>query len=266
MPVNGPTMDAKLLEFLKNRLPFSINMLHSMKNYPQQTDLLIRGDKGDPEAVLVNLRSGYNDHIWHDPIMWVTGNKNACSDLVNSLDMETCVLISDTGLKEDLQEKYDHLNSYNEYLMVLHKDDLSEEALFSKRLDEDNAADSLSLAGILPSYPNYSDYIEKEKRFLKDRQVFGIFYGERMIARGALMSNEPEYSSVGAFIVDPEFRSRGFGEQIVTSVAQQAALKSERICLFVNTNNEPAISLYKKIGFSVAQEIYFYDVNTGLRP
>ena len=57
-------------------------------------------------------------------------------------------------------------------------------------------------------------------------------------------------ASITNVAVSPEFRKKGYGEQLVAE-AKLAAKESnaESIFLEVRVSNEPAISLYKKMGF-----------------
>lgn len=57
-------------------------------------------------------------------------------------------------------------------------------------------------------------------------------------------------ASVTNVAVSPEFRKRGYGEQLVTAAKKEAKeAKADAIFLEVRVSNEPAISLYKKMGF-----------------
>lgn len=57
-------------------------------------------------------------------------------------------------------------------------------------------------------------------------------------------------ASITNVAVSPEFRKKGYGEQLVAH-AKEAAKAANTECIFleVRVSNEPAISLYKKQGF-----------------
>jgi len=57
-------------------------------------------------------------------------------------------------------------------------------------------------------------------------------------------------ASITNVAVSPEFRKRGYGEQLVAEAKLAAKeANAENIFLEVRVSNEPAISLYKKMGF-----------------
>ena len=57
-------------------------------------------------------------------------------------------------------------------------------------------------------------------------------------------------ASITNVAVSPEFRKRGYGEQLVAEAKLTAKeANAESIFLEVRVSNEPAISLYKKMGF-----------------
>jgi len=59
-----------------------------------------------------------------------------------------------------------------------------------------------------------------------------------------------EEASVTNVAVSPSFRKKGYGEALVTA-AKEAVREAGTECIFleVRQSNEPAISLYKKLGF-----------------
>lgn len=59
-----------------------------------------------------------------------------------------------------------------------------------------------------------------------------------------------EEASVTNVAVSPSFRKKGYGEALVTA-AKEAVREAGAECIFleVRQSNEPAISLYKKLGF-----------------
>ncbi len=59
-----------------------------------------------------------------------------------------------------------------------------------------------------------------------------------------------EEANITNVAVSPEYRKQGFGEQLVLGAKNFATERNiEKIFLEVRVSNEPAISLYKKMGF-----------------
>jgi ribosomal protein S18 acetylase RimI-like enzyme len=81
----------------------------------------------------------------------------------------------------------------------------------------------------------------------------------RVIACG-LGVLQSEYIGLFDIVTDKEFRTRGYGQQIVKSIlAWGKQHKAKRAYLQVMLDNAPALSLYSKIGF-VEQYQYWYRI------
>ena len=90
---------------------------------------------------------------------------------------------------------------------------------------------------------------------IRDKEVEG--YGVLSVAAG-----EAHILNV---CVDPEFRSRGYGEKMLDEMLFRARAASVReVFLEVRPSNELAITLYKKKGFhQVANRPSYYQANKG---
>ena len=90
---------------------------------------------------------------------------------------------------------------------------------------------------------------------IRDKEVAG--YGVLSVAAG-----EAHILNV---CVDPEFRSRGYGEKMLDEMLFRARAASVReVFLEVRPSNELAITLYKKKGFhQVANRPSYYQANKG---
>ena len=78
------------------------------------------------------------------------------------------------------------------------------------------------------------------------------------IAATGLGILDREYIGVYAVNVDPAFRRRGFAEKICrTLLAAGAASGAEKAYLQVVSDNDPAISLYRKLGFEEQYRYWF---------
>ncbi len=90
---------------------------------------------------------------------------------------------------------------------------------------------------------------------IRDKEVAG--YGVLSVAAGE--------AHILNLCVDPEFRSRGFGEKLLDEMLFRARAASVReVFLEVRPSNELAITLYKKKGFhQVANRPSYYQANEG---
>ncbi|MGD7044650.1 GNAT family N-acetyltransferase [Jeotgalibacillus proteolyticus] len=91
----------------------------------------------------------------------------------------------------------------------------------------------------------------------KTQQLAGYVYVEASPSHGE--------GSIEFMAVNPEFRGKGMGEALLKKAAaflfQDMNVKEISIC--VNAENEAAIHLYKKVGFSEKYRLDFYKVQNG---
>jgi len=61
-------------------------------------------------------------------------------------------------------------------------------------------------------------------------------------------------ATIMTFAVDPNYRSRGYGEKLLREAIEKLGNKVKRVVLDVRKSNLRAINLYKKLGFKVVTE------------
>lgn len=84
----------------------------------------------------------------------------------------------------------------------------------------------------------------------RDTTAFSLIDVDRFVAFGQLIRKDPKRGALGRLIVCPNARGKGYGEALVLSLIEKArAEKCERVCLYVDALNVPAIALYLKVGF-----------------
>lgn len=254
-------------EFLTRNLPFTVNMMDSIHRFPDRSDSCFLVNESVITAALTVFRSGYNGHIWNDPIIWVVGKAEDSMQLVSLIDLNWSILVSTTDLSDLIKSKYRSARNFSENIMVRAKrpDDSTLE-FKSQVLSREHAGESLALGLHVNGREATTELIEREQRFLMERKCYGIVDEGRVISRGAVMSSVKEYSSVGAFFTDEKYRGQGYASDVIRAVLAEASKTSENTCLFVNEKNERALSLYNKLGFSVSEKAYFCDIDTGVTP
>ena len=67
----------------------------------------------------------------------------------------------------------------------------------------------------------------------------------------------PQIAQLGNIITDEAYRNQGFATACTGVLAADLASKGRVISLFVRADNEPAIHVYKKLGFRKARDISF---------
>lgn len=89
--------------------------------------------------------------------------------------------------------------------------------------------------------------------FLPGTRRLGRFLGVRIEGRLAAMAGErlrpAGWAEVSAVCTHPDFRGRGLAAQLSTLVTQRIQARGERPFLHAFADNEPAIRLYRRLGF-----------------
>lgn len=67
----------------------------------------------------------------------------------------------------------------------------------------------------------------------------------------------PQIAQLGNIITDEAYRNQGFSTACINVLVADLASKGRIISLFVRVDNEPAIHVYKKLGFHKARDISF---------
>ena len=104
---------------------------------------------------------------------------------------------------------------------------------------------------------------EKSLEVLLQNGNFGIvaLSGGKIAAYVGIISAPPE-SDITNVATHPDFRRMGLGEAVLKALMTEAGKRGiEKIFLEVRRSNEPAISLYKKLGFEVIGERKGYYTN-----
>ena len=77
---------------------------------------------------------------------------------------------------------------------------------------------------------------------------------------------QPDESGVGEYYVDslaviPECRGKGIGRMLLQDSLKRAAEKNLMPTILVDPNNEPALTLYKSVGFEYSEEMRVFGEN-----
>ncbi|MEG0772815.1 GNAT family N-acetyltransferase [Clostridium sp.] len=80
---------------------------------------------------------------------------------------------------------------------------------------------------------------------------FGMYVNRKLVSFAGIhaYSNNYEVAAIAHVTTHPEYRKRGYGEQVVSALVNSLKGKIKFIGLNVKTDNVPAINCYKKLGF-----------------
>ncbi len=96
----------------------------------------------------------------------------------------------------------------------------------------------------------WSETAWEEELAAHDRYVLTRLDVDSHIIGVATFSRVAEMADLNRVIVHPEFRGRGIGASLIRAGLEWAnAVGAHRMLLEVRTDNEPAVALYRKLGF-----------------
>ena len=272
MTVNIKVPDNSIKDILDQFLPYSINAINSFDNYRDRVKLY-SSVKNHKESVGVLFISEYNIHICFSPTIWIFGDTETSNEILEYLDTSNPAgkyVVQVTGKDANILKPGLHYKIFREYMMELNElnfhNYLNNTSFPIKRLDKNDARESLLISGFDLENKTEKSFIEMEEKFIAERETYGIFEGRKLICRGSIMSCNGKYCSVGGFITHNDFRNRGIGKFLVHYICGLVVSRHRIPVLFMRDDNIPASKLYADIGFEIKGNTYFMDHNTGSRP
>lgn len=97
------------------------------------------------------------------------------------------------------------------------------------------------------------EILERPKEFVIDRggQIFFAMIGDQVAGTVALINADSGSFELAKMAVSPAFQGNGIGDRLIEACVEHAeASGKRRLFLLSNTKLRPAISLYRKHGFT----------------
>jgi ribosomal protein S18 acetylase RimI-like enzyme len=153
------------------------------------------------------------------------------------------------GLETVLGTTHD-LESHGEYCKMA----LLDETLTSK--NDCSGVVRLSIKDLTAVLALYKEsYPENwfDPRMLDTNQYFGIMEENRLVSIAGIHVYSPQYkvAALGNITTHPKYRNKGYGSRVTATLCQSLCRERIRIGLNVKTDNNSAISCYKRNGFEI---------------
>jgi ribosomal protein S18 acetylase RimI-like enzyme len=87
---------------------------------------------------------------------------------------------------------------------------------------------------------------------------YGIFDGNQLIAMAGHRLKPLPYTEISAVCTHPDYTGRGYARQLVEFQINQIMQTGSTPILHVAYGNDRAFEVYKKIGFEMRSDMYFY--------
>jgi len=93
-------------------------------------------------------------------------------------------------------------------------------------------------------------------RMLEAGKYFGYIEDHRIVAVAGVHVDSDQYkiAVLGNITTDPEYRGRGLGRIVTTRLVSELAHEGKLVCLNVKADNDHAIRLYERLGFTKIHE------------
>ena len=91
----------------------------------------------------------------------------------------------------------------------------------------------------------------KALKVLEKWRYYGVFVSGKLVSVACAFIMLPEIWVIGNVYTHPDFRGRGYAKIVTSAVTQDALNHGARVLLHVRQDNEIAITVYRKIGYSV---------------
>ena len=92
---------------------------------------------------------------------------------------------------------------------------------------------------------------EAAEAMLVKRRYYGFFQDGKLVSMACAYVRTSEVWVVGDVFTHPDYRGRGYGKIVTSAITRDAVYSGARALLHVEENNEPAIRLYRKLGYEV---------------
>ena len=94
------------------------------------------------------------------------------------------------------------------------------------------------------------------KRTIEFGNYFGIFKKHNLIAMAGQRLQPGRYIEISAVCTHPDYAGKGYGKALINKQVQKIISENNIPILHVRTDNEHAVSLYKRLGFTTRHEMH----------
>jgi ribosomal protein S18 acetylase RimI-like enzyme len=248
--VDFRTLDRQgVMEFLKEQMPRSVYLIGDMVSGHENLTMFAALEESKIKGIIL--------YYWGVPgtgIIWILGNHGTVDRFIDGLEEGTFAILVPIESGKKLKEKFGDIRSYPEYIMKL-----TEQAADNHGGDDVRilGSDDLAQWGYLKTERKTFSR-EENDQFLKNLQeqtCFGLFVGGTLVSGAMIETGTSEIAVIGSVKTLSNHRNKGYATALMASVARYCRNNGQEVYLFVRKDNLPAIRSYRKVGFTIVDEI-----------
>jgi ribosomal protein S18 acetylase RimI-like enzyme len=249
--------NADVMTYFEKDLVRNSQEIWNLKRNSEEYELYVSRIGGEIKAHL---------GIYHSPeaiYMSLGGQFEAAGSLL-SLVKQKGVLTTLPSLRELVASRlsYDAIFP-NDLMLVKRGEEMLRGADLAVRLSSKEGVEYSSFGASFGVPTLALDWIQ---HYLDEHIVFGIFAEGKLASVATVAVWLPQVALIMNVETKKEFRRRGFGAGVVAASVREALGRSESCSLFVRSDNEAALALYRSLGFKKIGEDLYFDLGTGLNP
>ena len=93
---------------------------------------------------------------------------------------------------------------------------------------------------------------EEAKAMLEEQRCYGVIEDGVLVSMACRYLMLPEIGCVGGVYTEPLYRGRGYAKAVTSAISRDIVQSGAIAMLHVETDNAPAIRVYRKLGYQVA--------------
>jgi ribosomal protein S18 acetylase RimI-like enzyme len=254
--------EGPLLRYLKNDITRHAFAFYDLVQEPENTTIFIAtSDDGAVSGyLLIYKATRYLSIILDCPI-------DAAEELLRAAPREKGILFVPRNLLSVAIANINSTGIFTEDQMSLTREKANlYPSEMARRLSVD---DSKAVAELYSSNDvggSRDTDIKATTRRIERSPFFGLEVEGRLVAVAGTLAVMPEVSVIGGVFTHPFFRGKGFAKVVTSAVARQLFGISNLITLYVRSDNQTAISAYRRLGFEKTWVRFWVDMGTGLHP
>lgn len=195
--------------------------------------------------------------IYRQSIVQLRGSYNAVKALLEKLDLKKVELLALEQYKQDILKKYKPTVSYEIILMTLHEGE--EKFQETHPVVPLNATDAEQIAPIMNNADLETWGTVTNQQIVEEMQNViwvGIKVERELVSIGKARLTEWG-GHIGVIATHKAHRNRGYATSVVSNLVKQIMEKQSLAMIYVDSNNQPAIRAYKKVGFKPYRKYFF---------